>query len=548
MRTCILGLVAALLLPAFAAAAEPTRAAGAETIPADGFAVLSANVAQLWDAPELAGLRKALLDGKHPILLDMKKEVGFAPGEIERVTVSLPAFPLLQGVEGAPILYITARKAIDVAAFMKGLEAKSVDEYRKASADLPEEIAGKNVYIVERGKLVVVLDERTVAYLEARGGPKGFVKFLDGLRDGKPAKDGPLAEALALAPKHAVVGAVDFAPVRKVLEGVPEGVPAKYAALAEMVQAERGLLTFDFGTKIAATAKLTFFDADTAKKVEPSTKKVVAMGRALLAATLKDKKRDPEGKSVLDPILSFLDAALKKGETKLDGKVLSFDAGGEVDAALKKSLDAFPEYAAVSATRMQTINNLKQFGLAMHSYHDAIGAFPQDIMDKNGKPILSWRVELLPYLEETNLHKQIDLTKPWDDAANKKFVEQMPKVFGVAGREPKEKGFTYFQTFSSEKPVQSGNPFLVTGRKLAMTSITDGTSNTLMVVEGATAVNWLKPGDLPYDPKKLPKIGNDGWFFAGFCDGSVRRMRIPSDEMLRALITVDGGEVVLIDE
>ena len=55
-------------------------------------------------------------------------------------------------------------------------------------------------------------------------------------------------------------------------------------------------------------------------------------------------------------------------------------------------------------------------------------------------------------------------------------------------------------------------------------------------------------GDLPFDPKKLPKIGADGWFFAAFCDGSVRRMRIPKDEVLKALITVDGGEVVTIDE
>jgi len=546
MRIVTLGLLTALLLPAHAAAADPKRAAGTETIPADGFAFLSVNVAQLYDAEGLAAVRKALQDNKNSMIKDLKKDFGFDLAEIERFTVSMSALSFFDREEGSPILYITARKAIDVAAVMKGLGAKPIDEYRKTQPDFPVEIAGKNVYAVD-GKLFVVVDERTVALVEAPGEPKGAIKFLDGLKAAKPAQAGPLADALALAATHTVVAGFDFAPIRKALEGVPD-VPAEYGPLAELVKAERALITFDIGAKAAASLKLTFFDADAVAKVEPATKKVVGMGRALLAATLKDKKRDAESKAVLDPLLGFLDAALEKGQTKRDGKVLAMTAGGEVDAALKKSIDAFPDWAAVMSARMQTSNNLKQIGLAMYSYHDANNALPQDIVDKDGKAILSWRVELLPYMEQAKLYRQLDLTKPWDDAANKKFVEQMPKQFGVVGREPKEKGFTYFQSFASEKAQEGGSPLQVKGSKRTLIGITDGTSNTLMVVEGATAVNWLKPGDLPYDPKKLPKVGNDGWFFALFCDSSVRRMRIPKDEVLKALITADGGEVVNPDD
>ncbi len=546
MRNRTLALFAALLLPGFAVAADPKRAAGTETIPADGFAFISVNVAQLYDAEGLAGVRKALQDGKHPMMKDLKKEVGFELAEIERFTVSMPALPVVER-EGAPIMFITARKAIDVAAVMKRLGAVTIDEYRKVKPDFPEEIAGKNVYTVHGYVMFVVVDERTVALVEASSGPKGVVKFLDGLKAAKPAQAGPLADALALAATHTAVAGVDFAPARKALEGTPD-VPAEFAPLAELVKAERGLLTFDFGAKVAATVKLTFFDADAATKAEPAAKKVVGMGRALLAKELKDKKRDPENKAVLDPILGFLDAALEKGETKLDGKVLTMTAGGAIDAALKKSIDAFPDWAAVMSARIQTSNNLKQIGLAMHSYHDANNALPQDIVDKDGKAILSWRVQLLPYMEQENLYKQLDLTKPWDDEANKKFVETMPKIYTITGREPKEKGFTYFQSFAADAAVEAGSPLMVKGVKRSIVSISDGTSNTLMVVDGATAVNWLKPGDLPYDPKKLPKVGNDGWMFAAFGDGSVRRMRIPKDEVLKALITVDGGEVVSIDE
>ena len=547
MRLSCLGLIAALLLPICATAAEPKRVAGTETIPATGFFVLSVNVAQLWDAEQLAGLRKGLQDGKNPFVKDLKGEVGLDLADVDRVTVTMPRFPFEGGNRSLPILYITARKALEVPKIMKGISAVAAAEFRKEKPNFPEELDGKNVYVVEGKKMVVVIDDRTFAILQSSGGPEETAKFLGNLKVGKPAQEGPLADVFALAPKHTLVVGVDFAPVRKALEAAGE-VPAEFKPLASMIQAERGLLTFDFGAKVSAAAQLTFFDAETAKKVEPSAKEIFEMGRALLLKGKKEKGRDAETVAVVDPILAFGEAALAKADVKLDGKVLTLSAGGEADAPLKKSLEAFPAWAATSAARMQTQNNLKQIGLAMYNYEAANGHFPQDITDKNGKAILSWRVQLLPYMEQENLWKQLDLTKPWDDAANKAFVEKMPVVFTITGRETKEKGFTYFQSFTSAMAVEGGSPFLVPGAKRTVSNITDGTSNTLMVAEGAEAVNWMKPGDLAYDPKKLPKVGKDGWMYAGFGDGHVRRMRIPKDEVLKALITIDGGEVVTIDE
>ncbi len=550
MRSCCLGLIAAVLLPAFASAAEPKRAAGTETIPATGFFVVSVNVAQLWDAESLAGVRKGISDAKHPLLRSLKKETGFDLADLERVTVSVPTFAIGPRESPMPIVFLTARKAVDFPKLIKEIKAVPVAEARKTVPNIPEGIDGTSVYVKGDSEVFIAIDERTIAFTGFRGldrGGKQLSQFLADLKAGAPAQDGPLAEALALAPKHTVVVGVDFAPLRKAVDDTGE-VPAEYKPLHKMAQAERGLLTLDFGKTLSATAKLTFFEAETAEKIEPAAKDVFDLARAILGKEVKDKRRDAETKSVVDPVLAFLDAALGKATAKRDGKVLTLTVGGEVDAALKKSLDAFPAWAAAESERVTTTNNLKQIGLAMHNYEAAYGHFPQDITDKNGKAILSWRVQLLPYMELEDLWKQFDLTKPWDDAANKGLLEKMPAVFAIPGREAKDKGFTYFQTFASAKAIEGGSPFLVAGVNRKILTIADGTSNTLMVVEGADAVNWLKPGDLAYDPKNLPKVGHDGWMYAGFGDGRVRRMRVPKAEVLKALITVDGGEIVNFDE
>ena len=135
VRIITLGLIAALALPAFATAAEPKRAPGTETIPADGFGLLSVNVAALWDNPELAGVRKVLLDSKNEIAAKFKKEIGFDLAEIERFTVSVAASPFDRGEESPPVVYITARKALDAPKFAKGLGAVPVADYRKEKPD-----------------------------------------------------------------------------------------------------------------------------------------------------------------------------------------------------------------------------------------------------------------------------------------------------------------------------------------------------------------------------------------------------------------------------
>src|SRR5688572_9177285 len=80
------------------------------------------------------------------------------------------------------------------------------------------------------------------------------------------------------------------------------------------------------------------------------------------------------------------------------------------------------EPVKLAAARQQSSNNLKQLALALHNYHDTIGKMPQDIVDKDGKPLLSWRVHLLPYMEEDHIYKQFKLDEPWDSTTNKALL------------------------------------------------------------------------------------------------------------------------------
>jgi prepilin-type processing-associated H-X9-DG protein len=185
-------------------------------------------------------------------------------------------------------------------------------------------------------------------------------------------------------------------------------------------------------------------------------------------------------------------------------------------------------------------NNLKQIVLAFLNHEAAIRTFPGDVVDKNGKPLLSWRVQILPYLEQQRLYQQFKLDEPWDSENNKKLLEEMPKIYAPV-RGKADKGKTFYQAFS-------GSGALMGGKAVKIVDITDGTSQTFSAIEAGEAVEWTKPADIAFDPKKpLPKLGGifDGDFNVAMCDGSVRYVaKGVKEENLKKFITIAGGEVI----
>jgi hypothetical protein len=228
-----------------------------------------------------------------------------------------------------------------------------------------------------------------------------------------------------------------------------------------------------------------------------------------------------------------------------DRLTLVLDEKEVEDSGLLGTIRQAAGKARDSAGRAQTMNNLKQIALAMYNYHDVAKHFPEPaIRDAEGKPLLSWRVAILPYLGEEQLYKQFHLNEPWDSAHNKALVEKMPALF----RSPASRAAAGMTNYVL--PVGNGALYSSSKDKPTPKDITDGTSNTIMLlgVDDKNAVVWTKPDDLPFDPQDPKKgIGNlfPGAFPAAMCDGSVRILRTTIDPTtLKALITRAGGEVV----
>ena len=201
--------------------------------------------------------------------------------------------------------------------------------------------------------------------------------------------------------------------------------------------------------------------------------------------------------------------------------------------------------ARQAAQRMNGSNNLKQVALAMHNYHDTYRRLPTQTGMLKGKGSgLSWRVHLLPYLEEMDLYQQFHLDEPWDSEHNKTLIEKMPRVY-ASNREPKmAPGKTNIVSLIGP------DTFMSREKELRFSDFTDGTSNTIMVVEANhdKAVVWTQPEDLPFDKSKpLNGLGQSqgNGFQVVFVDGSAQMISATiSPETFKALVTRNGGEVV----
>jgi prepilin-type processing-associated H-X9-DG protein len=198
-----------------------------------------------------------------------------------------------------------------------------------------------------------------------------------------------------------------------------------------------------------------------------------------------------------------------------------------------------------AAGSMVSMNNLKQIGLAMHNYLDTHKTFPPAATyGAQGQPLLSWRVYMLPFVEQDALFRQFHLDEPWDSDHNKKLIAQMPAVYRSPAQKNAAEGKTTYLAPVGQKTIFGGK------KGMPIQKITDGTSNTIMVLEvdDSRAVFWTQPNDYKIDPDNpkagLVRPGTRG-FNAAFADGSVRTLPDTIDAAtLRALFTANGGETI----
>ena len=223
-----------------------------------------------------------------------------------------------------------------------------------------------------------------------------------------------------------------------------------------------------------------------------------------------------------------------------------FCLGGILVALLLPAVQAARE----AARRSHCTNNLKQIGLALHNYADTYGAFPPAyVADADGKPMHSWRVLILPFLESSALYSSYNFDEPWDGPNNSLLANQMPPAYACPSAAAPNSATTSYMAITGPGTIFDGD------KAATFRDITDGTSNTLIVVEtSGQATNWMQPVDL--DAQKMAFAVNDpaGGDISSshpnganglIADGSVRFLSESIDaQTLRALTTRAGGEVV----
>jgi hypothetical protein len=198
--------------------------------------------------------------------------------------------------------------------------------------------------------------------------------------------------------------------------------------------------------------------------------------------------------------------------------------------------------ARTAARRAQSTNNLKQIALAVHMYHDTYNEFPPAIVrDKDGNPLYSGRVLLLPFIEQGHIYDQWKKDEAWNSPNNAPLSKAVIGVFKDPNNDNPSSAETSYLFITGRSTAFEE---LAPPKKMTFSEFTDGTSNTILAIEvKGSGVNWAEPKDIDIG-SAWPQPGNyPGKVLVMFADGSVRTMDLSNGDF-KAMATRNGGEVV----
>jgi hypothetical protein len=170
--------------------------------------------------------------------------------------------------------------------------------------------------------------------------------------------------------------------------------------------------------------------------------------------------------------------------------------------------------------------NLQRISVALHNYHTKYGSFPPAyIADETGRPKHSWRVLILPFLEQEDLYHIYSFDEPWDGPTNKLLFNKEPCEYicpadEYAGRHRNQPtGRTGYVAIVGPKAPWKGKE----SAKYA-DFYHDGTSNTILVIEVANSdIQWSEPRDFEWDnirysleKPEIIGISSKHWMPGGF--------------------------------
>ncbi len=192
----------------------------------------------------------------------------------------------------------------------------------------------------------------------------------------------------------------------------------------------------------------------------------------------------------------------------------------------------------------------KRIGEALRAYEAAHNYYPAAaITDASGRPLLSWRVAILPQLGLASLYEQFHRGEPWDSAHNLALLPRIPDVYRCPSLSDAPDFATGYQVAVGPKPeLGSIGTLFEWSRGIEIREVIDGTTNTVAVFETRRTIPWTQPDDPRFDrDSPLPDFasGHPGGFHAVFGDGTTRFLRATTvPQTLRAVLTRDGNEVL----
>ncbi|MBI1830756.1 MAG: DUF1559 domain-containing protein [Planctomycetes bacterium] len=412
------------------------------------------------------------------------------------------------------------------------------------------------------------LNDRT---LLAASSPAFMKKVLG--RPWKTGDDGPLGPACDLAmKKHAIVFGLNLN--EPVAQDIKKEARREWSepwhrepmwAFVPLLEAQSITGAIDVGKTSKLQATVTFADGKQASAaIGPLQDALVLFRLFVVGRGIRELRREleftdrPLEMLLAVKLMQQLETALRgaKIEAKQANVLVTIQGSSDVavlHALAKAELKALEKDEVFQAAKLrrQSVTNLKMIGLALHSYHDDNKLLPPAaICDKNGKPLLSWRVAILPYIEQGPLYREFQLDEAWDSPHNIKLLPKMPKVYAPVGLTTKQPHSTFYQAFVGSGTIFERRPdanAMLGAKGLRLLDCTDGTAHTIGVAEATNPIEWTRPVELEFGDK-LPKVGGtlfkDG-FHGMMMDASVFFFESRIDDgTLRAMITRAGGEFV----
>jgi hypothetical protein len=200
--------------------------------------------------------------------------------------------------------------------------------------------------------------------------------------------------------------------------------------------------------------------------------------------------------------------------------------------------------AHASSARGAWVYSLKEIAEAIWYYHDTFKTLPSDIVDGQGKSLLSWRVRLLPFIEQVHLYKEFKLDEPWDSPHNRELISRIPHWYlnpYYADAEAKKLGKAYVVAPRGPKT------FFGIGKPRMTQEIQNPMAIMVVGVDSEHAPIWTKPEDLTYDPAH-PERGLDHWKLVALANKEVRSIPPGTDtDLVRILFSIEKTEPIPLE-